>query len=125
VPVYSHVYEGDGRPLLLACTLSVRNTDATPPITITSVRYYDTAGQPVRDDFEQPLSLAPLASTESLVEQQDVSGGSGANFMVGWVAGTAVDEPIVEAVMVGGGERRPISLIRSGVAVGGPHATDR
>jgi hypothetical protein len=101
VPIYSHVYYRDrSRVLNLTATLSVRNTDLTNPITVASVRYYDTAGTLVRAYVEQPVQLAPLATAEFIVEEHDTSGGSGANFIVEWVAAGRVNEPIVEAVMV-------------------------
>jgi hypothetical protein len=78
----------------------MRNTDLTRSILITSVRYYDTEGTVVKEYVEQPLPLAPLATTEIIVEEQDTRGGSGANFIVEWSAREVVTEPIVEAVMV-------------------------
>lgn len=46
VPVYSHIYHQDQQKIFnLAATLSIRNTDLTNPIIITSVRYYDSDGK--------------------------------------------------------------------------------
>jgi hypothetical protein len=47
------------------------------------------------------FALAPMASTEVIVRQFDTRGGSGANFLVQWVAETTVNEPIIEAIMAG------------------------
>ncbi|QDU93494.1 DUF3124 domain-containing protein [Lignipirellula cremea] len=101
VPLYSHVYEGDGQRLLLAGTLSIRNTDSAAPISISSVKYYDTEGKLVRDFLPETLQVRPLGSTDFFVKQQDTAGGSGANFLVEWVADRPVHQPIIEAVMVG------------------------
>src|SRR5262245_59680063 len=50
VPAYSHVYTSDeGRPFLLAATLSVRNVDPARPIVVDTVRYYDSAGKVIRE----------------------------------------------------------------------------
>lgn len=101
VPVYSHVYYDQGRPFLLETTLSIRNTDVSRPIYAKSVCYYDTKGELVKTHLDRLTRLGPLETIEFLVEARDTTGGSGANFIVHWCAAEEVDEPIVEAVMVG------------------------
>lgn len=102
VPIYSHIYHYNSQDQMmnLSATMSVRNTDPTNSIIITSVRYYDTDGQLVRQDVERPVALKSLASTSFFVAADDTSGGSGANFMVEWVAEETVSEPVIEAVMI-------------------------
>ncbi|MBD0302236.1 MAG: DUF3124 domain-containing protein [Tolypothrix sp. T3-bin4] len=55
VPVYSHIYHQDQQDqqkiFNLAATLSIRNTDLTKPIIITSVRYYDSNGKLVKQSI--------------------------------------------------------------------------
>ncbi len=116
VPVYSHIQYFDGRRVFnLAVTLSVRNTDLAKPITITSVRYYDSEGKLVRQYLSNHLPLAPMASAEFFVAQQDTTGGIGANFIVEWIAAELVTEPVVEAVMIGmAGTPQGISFISPG-----------
>jgi len=46
------------------------------------------------------VTLGPLGTTEILVERHDATGGSGANFLVDWVATNPVSQPIIEAVMI-------------------------
>lgn len=101
VPAYSHIYRDTGETVPLAITLSVRNTDAAEPIRIDRVRYFDGDGRLVREQPEVPLVLAPMATASFLVEAQDPSGGSGANFLVDWSARESVSMPLIEAVMVG------------------------
>ena len=122
VPVYSHVYARGGRPFLLETTLSIRNVNPDHPITVVSVRYYDTAGKLVKQYLSEPLGLAPLATTEFVVEQRDSSGGSGANFLVEWVADREVHEPIIEAVMVGFDATRSVSFVCPGRVIEEKHA---
>jgi len=117
VPAYSHVYAQDGKPHLLTVTLSVRNADADREIVVTSVQYYDTKGRNIGSHLDKPLRLAPLASTEFLVERDDATGGSGANFMVEWVAGEPVVPPIIETVMIDTSGSQGISFARSGTVV--------
>jgi hypothetical protein len=115
VPVYSHIYIRDqSRTINLTATLSIRNTDLQNPIRITSARYYGTNGALVREYVKEPLRLAPMASTDFVVAEEDTSGGSGANFIVEWGAGVEVTEPVVEAVMIGTASQQGISFISAG-----------
>ena len=115
VPVYSHIYYGDRQEIFnLAATLSIRNTDLTNPIIITSVRYYDSYGKLVKQYLERPIQLSALASTDFFVNRSDTSGGLGANFIVEWIAQTEISEPVVEAVMLGTDLHQGISLISPG-----------
>jgi hypothetical protein len=101
VPVYSHVYYRGGRPYLLEATLSIRNTDVSRPVYVRSVTYYDTKGQLVKTHVDRLIGLDPLETIEFVVEERDTTGGSGANFTVEWLATDMINEPIIEAVMVG------------------------
>jgi uncharacterized protein DUF3124 len=115
VPVYSHIYTRDkSRVINLSATLSVRNTDAQNPIRINSARYYDTNGALLKEYVNAPLRLAPMASTDFVVAEDDTSGGSGANFIVEWGAAVEVTEPVVEAVMISTASQQGISFLSAG-----------
>jgi hypothetical protein len=104
VPAYSHIWHGNldsrGKPqmLLLSSMLSIRNTDPDDGLTVTSVRYYDTAGKMLREHLSQPARLGPMASTDLFVEHKDDAGGTGANFVVEWKAARPISPPIIETV---------------------------
>ncbi len=115
VPIYSHIYGRDkSRVINLTATLSLRNTDAQNPIRITSARYYGTDGAQVREYVSEPLRLAPMASTDFVVAEDDTSGGAGANFIVEWSASVEVTEPVVEAVMISTASQQGISFVSAG-----------
>jgi hypothetical protein len=114
VPAYSHVYTRTGQEYLLAITLSIRNTSFTDSILLTSVRYYDTKGSLVKKYSKKVLQIPPLATAEFFVQDEDTSGGSGANFIVKWNAIQGVSEPVIEAVMIGTTSGQGISLISPG-----------
>ena len=102
VPAYSHIYMGSReREILLAVTLSLRNTDAKHAITLTSVDYFGTKGERIKKYLERPVVLKPFESTRYIVPQKDKSGGSGANFIVAWDSKLAVNPPLFESVMIG------------------------
>nr|WP_274533025.1 DUF3124 domain-containing protein [Desertifilum tharense] len=113
VPVYSHIYHYSNQKHIinLSATLSIRNTDLTNSIIITSVRYYDTNGQLIRQDVQSPVELKPLASADFFIATDDTSGGSGANFIVEWVAEQTVFEPVIEAVMISTSSAQGISFV--------------
>jgi hypothetical protein len=115
VPIYSHIYHQDKKQTFdLAATLSIRNTDLKNAIVITSVRYYDSDGKLVRKYIENPIEIAALASVDFFVDTSDTSGGSGAKFIVEWVAQTEVSEPAIEAIMIGSSFQQGISFISPG-----------
>lgn len=119
VPIYSHIYHYNSQDhvMNLSATMSVRNTDSKNSIIITSVKYYDTSGQLIRQDIDRPVALNPLASTSFFIAADDTSGGSGANFMVEWVAEKPVSEPVVEAVMISTSSSQGISFVSPGKVV--------
>ena len=118
VPAYSHIYGGNReRLILLAVTLSIRNTDAKNAITITSVEYFGTKGELLRQYLENPLALKPFESTRYVVPQKDKSGGSGANFVVKWKSDKSVNPPIIESVMIGVDGQQGISFTSRGQAI--------
>lgn len=115
VPVYSHIYyENQKKVIDLSATLSIRNTDLSNSIIITSVRYYNTEGKLIKQYLDRPGELDSLASTDFVVEKTDTSGGSGANFIVEWIAQKNVSEPIVEAVMINAASNQGISFVSTG-----------
>ena len=117
VPIYSSLYLGrdiKNDMVQLTATLSVRNVSPRFPIVIESVRYYDSQGRLVRDHLPKPAELAALASVEFVVKEADTAGGPGANFLVKWSGPTGVDEPLIEAVMLGRSANAGISFTSAG-----------
>jgi hypothetical protein len=117
VPIYSSLYLGrdiKNDMVQLTATLSVRNISTRFPVVIESVRYYDSHGRVVKDHLSQPAELAPLASVEFVVKEADTAGGPGANFLVKWSGPPTVDEPLIEAVMLGRSGNAGISFTSVG-----------
>ena len=114
VPVYSHVYWTESRHVPLAISLSIRNTDPEHAISLVDVSYYDSDGALVERYLSEPRSLEPLASTDYFIGDRDLSGGSGANFIVRWEASEEVYEPVVEAVMLATAGTQGISFLSQG-----------
>ena len=120
VPVYSSLYLGMStrtQTVDLAATVSVRNTSSQYPITLQSVRYYDSMGKQVRDYLAPPAALPPLGSVEFVIQRADAAGGPGANFLIRWDGPAHVDEPLIEAVMFGQSGNAGVSFTSRGQVV--------
>lgn len=117
VPVYSHVYHGQGKPHLVTITLSIRNTSIDDEIVLKSVRYHGTRGMLVRSYLDKPVRIPPLGTTEVIVERDDASGGSGANFLVEWGANQPVTAPIIDALMIDTQSQQGISFALRGTVI--------
>ena len=120
VPVYSTLFLGvahRANTVDLGATVSFRNVSAMHPITLDWVRYYDSVGTHVRDYLDKPSTLPPMGSVEFIVQRSDTAGGPGANCLIRWHAAAAVDEPLVEAIMVGQSGNAGISFSSRGRTV--------
>ena len=118
VPAYSNVFTGPKKlPFQLATTLSIRSTDLSASFRVTAIEYYDTNGKLVRRFLERPQSVGPLASTYIHIEEKDISGGFGANFIVRWEADRIINSPIIECVMIGATSGQGISFVSPGQVI--------
>ena len=118
VPIYSHIYSGvKGRPFDLAATLSIRNTNLRNPITLVSVKYYDSDGKLLEDYLKNLKQLNAMVSTRYIIMEDNKAGGSGANFVVVWKSDQNVNPPIIEAVMIGTHSGQGISFVSRGQVI--------
>ena len=117
VPVYSAIDLGTDikmNMLELAATLSVRNVSVRYPLVLESVRYYDSSGKQVREYVSTPSELKPLATAEFVIARNDTSGGPGAKFLVRSAGPPEMNEPLIEAIMVGRSANAMVSFTSSG-----------
>ena len=118
VPVYSHIYSGDReRPVYLAVTVSIRNTDPVRTIQVTTVDYYNSEGRLLQRYLETPVTLPPLATVRYVVKESDKAGGSGANFLVRWQSTQPTNPPLVESIMISTASQLGISFTSRGVPI--------
>ena len=103
-PVYSEILHGNldssGNPsrIPLSAMLSIRNTNPAAAITVTSVSYHGGNGKLLREFLDKPKSLAPLETTEMFIEHRDMTGGTGASFLIVWESAAPVNPPVIEVV---------------------------
>lgn len=117
VPIYSDIYNQtrDTRTMLTA-TLSIRNTSIRDSLFVSTIDYYNTQGDLVRSYIDSPIYLKPMESIDYVIEQQDNSGGSGANFLIDWYSKKQLN-PLFQAVMVGGLGAQAFSFTTDGIEV--------
>ncbi|MFZ1444464.1 MAG: DUF3124 domain-containing protein [Candidatus Dechloromonas phosphoritropha] len=106
LPIYSHVVFGNlgrsGTPsqVSLSTLASIRNTDPRRPLRVLTARYFDTDGKLIGERVPKPVVVPPLGTLELFIERNDLSGGSGANFIIKWDASSPINPPLVEALHV-------------------------
>ena len=115
VPIYSEIYYGDaGKTIELAVTLSIHNTDLNHSIKVKGVNYHNKKGKLISKLVQQPITLAPLETTNFMIGEKDRTGGTGANFIVEWNTQENVSSPIIEAIMVTTQMNQGISFTTTG-----------
>jgi hypothetical protein len=99
VPIYSNIPCRKQQLFDLSAFIAIHNTDLESPIKIAKVLYFDNDGKLVKDFTQPELSLPPLAATNFFIPRSDKS-GTGANFLVEWIAEEPVTEPLIESLML-------------------------
>ncbi|WP_436517288.1 DUF3124 domain-containing protein [Ekhidna sp. To15] len=118
VPIYSDIYiDSNNQNSLLAATLSIRNTSYTDSLFISAIDYFNTDGSLVRSYVENQISLRPMATINYVIEREDDTGGSGANFIVKLSAKAKDVEPIVQAVMIGQNGNKGFAFTTDGYSI--------
>lgn len=118
VPIYSDIYsETKDYRMNLTATLSVRNTSLFDPIYVEAIDYYDTNGTLVHRYLERTILLQAMQSIEYVIEEDDVKGGTGANFIVNWGALKGDVKPIFQGVMISTSGQQGLSFVTEGVSI--------
>jgi len=118
VPIYSDIYnESKDTRFNLTATLSLRNTSLKHSIYVSSVDYYNSAGEKTRSFLEKSILLKPMQSVEYVIEEDDTSGGTGANFIIIWGSESDKVEPIFEGIMISTHGQQGISFSTKGTSI--------
>jgi len=98
--VYSQIYSiTEHKRHNLTSMVSMRNTSEADTIYLLRAEYFDTHGKSVRKYFDSPIFLAPLETTEIIIDEIDVTGGTGSNFILEWKTPKNCPAPIFEGIM--------------------------
>ncbi len=113
MPIYSNIPYGDKHNLDLSAFLAVHNTDLKHQIKITKADFFNTDGRLVKSFISSDQQINPLATVIFTILQKDQS-GTGANFLVEWMADQPVNEPLIESIMKDLSGNRGISFLSQG-----------
>ncbi|AQS93031.1 hypothetical protein BXQ17_02615 [Polaribacter sp. BM10] len=98
--IYSQIYSlSKHKKHNLTAMVSLRNTSDKDSIYILSAKYYDTHGKTIRTYFDYPIYLAPMETTEIIIDEIDITGGTGSNFLFEWKLPKHSSEPLFEGIM--------------------------
>ncbi len=113
--VYSQIY-GRTEHIThdLTATISMRNTSDKDSIYILNSKYFDTKGKLIRTYFDKPIYLAPLETVEIVIDEIDMEGGTGANFIFDWAINPETAEPLFEGVMISTSGQQGLSFSTQG-----------
>lgn len=118
VPIYSDIYsQGKHLRFLLTSTLSIRNTSYSDTIVVHSIEYFNTRGDKVRDFIDHSIYVLPMATLEYVIEEDDKSGGSGANFIVVWSAKDDEVKAIIQSIMISVSGQQGVAFKTDGVSI--------
>ncbi|WP_146985235.1 DUF3124 domain-containing protein [Bradyrhizobium macuxiense] len=121
VPAHSSLLVRAGNTRLeLSVTLSIHNTSETAALVIERIDYFNVAGQLIEKYLPRAIALKPYGAIQIVIPQEDTRGGLGANFIVDWSSAGAIDEPYLEAIMIGGPGTQGYSLVSLGRKVSRP-----
>jgi hypothetical protein len=121
VPAYSSLLARDAKTSLdLSVTLSIHNISERGILVIERIEYFNVAGKSVDKFLPHPIALKPYGAIQLVVPEADIRGGLGSNFVVDWSSPETIDDPIVEAVMIGGPGTQGYSFVSVGRKVSRP-----
>lgn len=113
--IYSQIYSiSEHKTLNLTAMVSIRNTSDEDTIYLTRAEYYDTHGKSVRKYFDDPIYLAPLETTEIIIDELDIAGGTGSNFIFEWKIPQGCSQPLFEGIMNSTMGRQGLSFTTEG-----------
>jgi hypothetical protein len=98
MPIYSNIPSNQKQPLNINAFLAIHNTDLTHEIKITKVDFFNTDGQLCKSFLADEQIIKPLATVIFTIPREDQS-GTGANFIIEWMAAQSVNAPLVESIM--------------------------
>ena len=92
----------------------MHNTNTRDTIYIKKAEYFNTDGNSIRTYFDNTIFVAPMATVQIIIDEEDKSGGTGANFLFEWMSKPGSNEPFFEAVMISTSGQQGLSFRTEG-----------
>lgn len=116
--VYSEIYSyTEHKKHDLTATVSIRNINKRDTVFIKNAEYYNTKGELIRTYFDTPIFVKPMETLEIIIDENDKSGGSGANFVFDWLVPKNAHIPYFEAVMITTYGQQGLSFTTQGLTI--------
>ncbi|WP_179376502.1 DUF3124 domain-containing protein [Winogradskyella wichelsiae] len=110
--VYSQIYSySQHKTYNLTAMVSMRNTSATDSLYLFKVDYYDTHGELLKTYFDQPVFVRPMETLDIVINEVDIAGGTGGNFIFDWKTPIGASEPVFEGVMTSTSGQQGLSFV--------------
>ena len=87
------------RRINLTGIVNISNVSEADTIYLTRTAYYNTHGEKLRTYFDYPVYVLPMETLVIVVDEKDIAGGTGSNFMIDWKAPKNCPEPLFEGLM--------------------------
>lgn len=118
MPVYSNMPRfKDSAKSDMSAFVAFHNTDFKYKVRLQKVQYFDSKGKMVHDFLEDEKKfVGPLETCNFTVPYYD-QGGTGANFLIEWMADTAVSEPLVESITLSLKNYNSVSILSNGKVI--------
>lgn len=116
--IYSQIYSmSEHKTHNLTAMVSLRNTSDLDTIYILKAEYYDTHGKSLRKYFNHPIFLAPMETTDIIIDETDITGGTGSNFIFEWKIPKNCPEPLFEGIMNSTMGQQGLSFTTQGIRI--------
>jgi hypothetical protein len=116
--IYSQIYSiSEHKSQNLTAMVSLRNISDLDTIYILRAEYYDTHGKSVRSYFDHPIFLTPMETTEIVIDEIDITGGTGSNFIFEWKIPKNCPEPLFEGIMNSMMGQQGLSFTTQGIRI--------
>lgn len=116
--IYSQIYSvSEHKTHNLTAMVSLRNTSPSDTIYLLKADYHDTKGHLIRTYFDKAIYLSPLETIEIVIEEVDVEGGTGSNFIFDWKMPKSASEPLFEGIMNSTTGQQGISFVTDGIRI--------
>ncbi len=113
--VYSSIYSRSEHTVHdLTVTVSMRNASLTDTVYIRVADFHATDGSIIRSYLERPIWIAPMETVEIVIDEQDASGETGANFFFEWAKPAGAHDPLFEGVMISTSGQQGLSFSTQG-----------
>jgi hypothetical protein len=116
--VYSQIYGlTQSRIHDLTVIASLRNMNLTDSVYIQTADLYDTHGELIKSYVREDIFIGPMETLEIVIEENDPSGGTGANFIFEWKKPAASLDPYFEGIMISTSGQQGLSFATRGIRI--------